>query len=460
MTDLLGIRGNILGILRCLVKFLLTTMSGSSGPSGIVQWASSVVLYGPRAVAKLLGKKDNPPSDDENKHPAPSPVSVPKSPSNNELPIDYSLLHAHRSESPFVRTDWVDESPLNLHDDFYDHENTILASVGTFLQRIPIEGTYDILSYLNIKDLCSVISCSRGFHQVGKRLKSNKSYLRMCAFQGFPDKFRIDIWFFVLNTVRDMHELEQEYWKLVPDMNKETKAKRTLLRDVSRTFPDEVLFRGSEDEHGNIVKNSSGHEMLAELLTIYSLYDPQLGYTQGMNYLAGFLLLNCRSPERCFKLLVAMMNEYDQRWMFLPGLPHLNQFLWMFEQFLNMFLPKLAEHFQKHGVVVTMYAVEWFVTLFTYILPRSTVQRIWDLYFVDSLVVLFRVGVALLKRSEYDLLSMDFEGMLNYLKRFPNAAATDPEGLMMDSKSLPIDEFLFEELEEMYINEVIIMGKK
>jgi hypothetical protein len=43
-----------------------------------------------------------------------------------------------------------------------------------------------------------------------------------------------------------------------------------------------------------------------------------------------------------------------------------------------------------------MYASEWFLTLFCYRLPLNACSRVWDMFFVDGLAAIHRVGLALM----------------------------------------------------------------
>lgn len=56
-----------------------------------------------------------------------------------------------------------------------------------------------------------------------------------------------------------------------------------IERDTSRTFPDEERFTG---------RGHSGQQSLYNIVNAYSVYDPEIGYCQGIAFVAGALLLN------------------------------------------------------------------------------------------------------------------------------------------------------------------------
>ena len=58
-----------------------------------------------------------------------------------------------------------------------------------------------------------------------------------------------------------------------------------------------------------------------------------------------------------------------------------------------------------------MYSSPWFLTLFASTLPLCAAFRILDIYLIDGIEIIFRVGLALLERSQSELLKLDMEDM-------------------------------------------------
>jgi hypothetical protein len=56
-------------------------------------------------------------------------------------------------------------------------------------------------------------------------------------------------------------------------------------RDLTRTFPNHILFRMGEDITGQT--GSQGRNALFNVCKAYSIHDPQVGYCQGMGFLVG-----------------------------------------------------------------------------------------------------------------------------------------------------------------------------
>ena len=100
-------------------------------------------------------------------------------------------------------------------------------------------------------------------------------------------------------------------------------------------------------------------------------------------------------------------------------------------------MPKLAAHLAAENCGASMYATQWFVTLFAYSLPFDVVLRIWDVMMLEGTKAVFRVALALLTTQQEALLKLPFEELVPALKRAPaagKAAADALLGVAMDLK--------------------------
>ena len=68
-------------------------------------------------------------------------------------------------------------------------------------------------------------------------------------------------------------------------------------KDIERTYPGHAFF-----------ESAKGQATLARLLGAVALHNPDVGYCQSMNFLAGILLLIV-GEEKAFWMMDVMMNE-------------------------------------------------------------------------------------------------------------------------------------------------------
>lgn len=215
---------------------------------------------------------------------------------------------------------------------------------------------------------------------------------------GIPKEFRGIIWQLVARS--KSLQLEELYMTL---KSEPSIHERAIKRDLTRTsFFTSVDALNKGDELFNVIK-------------AYSLFDPDVGYTQGMVFIAVPLIMNMTEAE-CFCLLVVLMKEYGLRDLFAPDMHGLHLLLHQFDRLLDQNLPLLYNHLIRQGIRSLMYASQWFLTFFSYKFPLEVVLRIFDLVITQGIEGVLRLAVNLMLQNEATLLRLDFDALLEYLK--------------------------------------------
>jgi predicted nucleic acid-binding Zn-ribbon protein len=148
----------------------------------------------------------------------------------------------------------------------------------------------------------------------------------------------------------------------------------------------------------------------------YALFDEEVSYAQGMNFLVMPLLFNM-PEEEAFCLLVRLMNHYGLRELFINDMPGLHMRLYQFERLLEDFEPALYCHLHRRHISPHLYATQWFLTLFAYRFPLQLVLRIYDLIFSEGLSAILRFGLVLMQKNASTLLAMhDMQQLTTFLK--------------------------------------------
>ncbi|KAM0755646.1 RabGAP/TBC [Meredithblackwellia eburnea MCA 4105] len=219
--------------------------------------------------------------------------------------------------------------------------------------------------------------------------------------QGIPPALRGMTW--QLMSASKDQDLETVYSSLLKETSPHEKS---IGRDLSRTFPKHEYFQDSE---------GAGQENLFNVVKAYSLYDEEVGYTQGLQFIVGPLLLNM-PDEEAFCVLVRLMKSYDLRSHYTPNMPGLQLRLFQFDRLVEELLPGVFMHLLRQGVKSSMYASQWFLTLFGYRFPLELVSCVFDLVFAEGVEAIFRFSIAILKRNEEKICELEFEHLIEYLK--------------------------------------------
>lgn len=123
------------------------------------------------------------------------------------------------------------------------------------------------------------------------------------------------------------------------------------------------------------------------------------------------------TEEEAFCLFVSLMGRFDLRSMFRDRMKGLELRLYQYDRILEDFEPRLAIHLRRQGIESSLYAAQWFITLFTYKFPLQLVVRVFDLVFSEGLeAAILRFGIVMMQKNAGTLINMDFETLGPFLK--------------------------------------------
>jgi hypothetical protein len=212
------------------------------------------------------------------------------------------------------------------------------------------------------------------------------------ARRGCPNELRANVWS-VLSGAAFLSEREPGlFQRLLAERGSEpTKAAREIATDLNRS-----------SNHPFFSRNPEAHESLRRVLVAFSLRNTAIGYCQGLNIIAAFLLLYMTEEETFWQL--TWVAEVLLPGYFDPSLTGARVDQEVFAMLVQHYLPKLHKHLEKIDLTLNVISLAWFMVLFIGYVPDAASARVLDCLFVDGPDVLFQVALAKLSHVEQALL--------------------------------------------------------
>ncbi|XP_061664562.1 TBC1 domain family member 14 isoform X2 [Syngnathoides biaculeatus] len=240
--------------------------------------------------------------------------------------------------------------------------------------------------------------------------------------QGIPPSVRGKVWSLAVgNELNITHELyniclarAKEKWRSTPAGAAEAESQdagssdresslELIKLDISRTFPQLCIFQ----------EGGPYHDVLHSILGAYTCYRPDVGYVQGMSFIAAVLILNLDTAD-AFIAFANLLNKPCQMAFFRVDHSLMLTYFAAFEVFFEENLPKLFAHFKKNNLTPDIYLID------CKSLPLDLASRVWDVFCRDGDEFLFRTALGLLRLFQDVLTRMDFIHMAQFLTRLPD----------------------------------------
>ena len=94
------------------------------------------------------------------------------------------------------------------------------------------------------------------------------------------------------------------------------------------------------------------------------------------------------------------MKKYKLEGLYYDNFPDLKKKCFVLLNMQKKYINKLYNIFQRDGIVPTMYASSWFISLFARTVDFNIAVRILDCFFLEGFKVIYRISLALFKLSE------------------------------------------------------------
>ncbi|XP_014673242.1 PREDICTED: growth hormone-regulated TBC protein 1-A-like [Priapulus caudatus] len=219
-----------------------------------------------------------------------------------------------------------------------------------------------------------------------KRSSKVKRYTR----KGIPGDKRALVWMTMSGALARMQANPGVYQRLLEAPTHDDPVIDAIRTDIHRTFPENVFF----------VDAPEGQRVpLFNVLVAFARRRPDVGYCQGLNFVAGMLLLVVKDEERSFWLLDAFVGGVVPTGYYTPAMTGLRTDTRVLAELVRARWPDVDATMRREGATFDLVATKWFVCAYVDVLPVETLLRIWDSLFYEGAKVVFRVAVTMVARQ-------------------------------------------------------------
>jgi len=128
--------------------------------------------------------------------------------------------------------------------------------------------------------------------------------------------------------------------------------------------------------------------------------------------------------------------------------------MFVLDELVQSRFPKLHAHLHKHEIDFILFATNWFITLYTGVLPFKLVVRLIDTFLCEKMKILYRVALTILKYKEKELLEANsLDKIMLGLKNFKDPKWFDDDKFIKTAFEIKLKTIEILQIEKRYVPE-------
>ena len=337
----------------------------------------------------------------------------------------------------------------------------VLKNINTKFQSFfttnNITIIHHIIPYLTYKELLSLSNTNKSFHNLIRNHKTIKSYLINSQMQS---EYRLLFYATNLNlqemklTIKNElieFNIKDNYYQRILILSKESynsnkkfkKICEEIGRDLHRTFYNDKFEKGN------------GKIMLKNILTALAFVRPEIGYCQGMNFIAGALVNLIDNEEKCFWIFLTFIDNIQLNLLYLKNMPDFSIRVFQLKKIIELYFPKLYNHLKRNKINIDLFFSKWLLTIFSNYFPFDVLYKIWDFFIIDKWKSLFKFCMTIFFYMKDEMMKMDLNKFCVYFQSNEILTSLSFEQMIKHYNDYKITNKKLEELrEEFFINQV------
>ena len=182
------------------------------------------------------------------------------------------------------------------------------------------------------------------------------------------------------------------------------RVKEAIEKDLDRTLP---AMKGEKKD------------ALRRILRALASFQHEIGYVQGLNYVAATLLYHVHCEAHVFWIMVQLFKRYSFTEYYRRGMPGLEAFFEVLRQGIQLHAPTLSKHFQREDILTNMFSMKWALTLFGCKAKVEHSAAIMDVFLHVGWDFIINLSLSLLIEAQEAICKLPSEDILVFMESVP-----------------------------------------
>ena len=191
--------------------------------------------------------------------------------------------------------------------------------------------------------------------------------------------------------------VQKKYKDLLYELNEQYDIE--IKKDLLRTSPDNTSF-----QYGN-----ENYNKLYHILSAYSNYNKNIGYAQGLNFLAAQCIYIYKNEIEAFIFLDGLIRKFNLENFFGKENNKLNLKLKEIEYIVNKSCPSVNKHLKNIFLNYDFFTCKWMITLFSHFMNVKYLTKLWDFLIIFGWKFFNGFVISVIKFNERNILNSTLE---------------------------------------------------
>lgn len=222
-----------------------------------------------------------------------------------------------------------------------------------------------------------------------------------------------------------------------------------IKKDLNRTFPIESFFRLLNSD-----SICEGQEKLYKVLKAITLHFSYIGYCQGMNFLAGFLLLmNGGNENDAFSFFVKLSidSNFFLVHLYEEKFPLLSFLIFVFNRIAKKKIPEIFKFLKKLDFPEEAWLYKWYLSFFLNGFPMNQAVKFWNFFLKKNLFSFISLTISLLKNLKKNYLNKDRSDFMELINKLNEYEIMNVEKCIKDAEKIKISKRTIGKLAEEFV---------